>query len=70
MIQKKINKTNHLNKISKKDLKTNKILEVMANDEEQHAAKAKELGGIELPHQVKKAMSLTSKVMTTLSAKI
>jgi ubiquinone biosynthesis monooxygenase Coq7 len=62
--------TNHLNKISKKDLKTNKILEVMANDEEQHAAKAKELGGIELPHQVKKAMSLTSKVMTTLSAKI
>ena len=42
----------------------------MANDEEQHAAKAKELGGIELSHQVKKAMSLTSKVMTTLSAKI
>ncbi len=62
--------TSHLNKISKKDLKTNKILEVMANDEEQHATKAKELGGIELPHQVKKAMSLTSKVMTTLSAKI
>ena len=62
--------TSHLNKISKKDLKTNKILEVMANDEEQHATKAKELGGIELSHQVKKAMSLTSKVMTTLSAKI
>ena len=62
--------TSHLNKISKKYLKTNKILEVMANDEEQHATKAKELGGIELPHQVKKAMSLTSKVMTTLSAKI
>jgi len=62
--------TSHLNKISKKDLKTNKILEVMANDEEQHATKAKELGGVELPHQVKKAMSLTSKVMTTLSAKI
>jgi len=62
--------TSHLNKISKKDLKTNKILEVMTNDEEQHATKAKELGGVELPHQVKKAMSLTSKVMTTLSAKI
>ena len=62
--------TGHLNKISKKDLKTNKILEVMADDEEQHAIKAKELGGAELPSQVKKAMSLTSKMMTTLSAKI
>ena len=62
--------TGHLNKISKKDLKTNKILEVMADDEEQHAIKAKELGGAELPRQVKKAMSLTSKMMTTLSAKI
>ena len=59
-----------INKISKKDLKTNKILEVMANDEEQHAIKAKKLGGIELPHLVKKFMSLTSKVMTTLSSKI
>jgi ubiquinone biosynthesis monooxygenase Coq7 len=62
--------TGHLKKISKKDLKTNKILEVMADDEEQHAIKAKELGGAELPRQVKKAMSLTSKMMTTLSAKI
>jgi ubiquinone biosynthesis monooxygenase Coq7 len=60
----------HLKKISKKDLKTNKILEVMADDEEQHAIKAKELGGAELPRQVKNAMSLTSKMMTTLSAKI
>jgi ubiquinone biosynthesis monooxygenase Coq7 len=60
----------HLKKISKKDLKTNKILEVMADDEKQHAIKAKELGGAELPRQVKKAMSLTSKMMTTLSAKI
>lgn len=62
--------TGHLKKISKKDLKTNKILEVMADDEEQHAIKAKELGGVELPRQVKKAMSLTSKIMTTLSVKI
>lgn len=62
--------TGHLKKISKKDLKTNKILEVMADDEEQHAIKAKELGGVDLPPQVIKAMSLTSKVMTTLSAKI
>lgn len=62
--------TGHLKKISKKDLKTNKILEVMADDEKQHAIKAKELGGAELPRQVKKAMSLTSKMMTTLSAKI
>jgi ubiquinone biosynthesis monooxygenase Coq7 len=62
--------TGHLSKISKKDLKTNKILEVMADDEEQHAIKAKELGGVDLPPQVRKAMSLTSKVMTTLSAKI
>jgi len=62
--------TGHLKKISKKDLKTNKILEVMADDEKQHAIKAKELGGAELHRQVKKAMSLTSKMMTTLSAKI
>ncbi|MFM7482422.1 MAG: 2-polyprenyl-3-methyl-6-methoxy-1,4-benzoquinone monooxygenase [Candidatus Methylopumilus sp.] len=62
--------TGHLKKISKKDLKTNKILEVMADDEEQHAIKAKELGGAELPRQVKNAMSLISKMMTILSAKI
>ena len=62
--------TGHLKKISKKDLKTNKILEVMADDEKQHAIKAKELGGAELPRQVKNAMSLTSKMMITLSAKI
>jgi ubiquinone biosynthesis monooxygenase Coq7 len=60
----------HLDKISKNDLKTAKILEVMADDEEQHAIKAKELGGIDLPRKIKGAMSLTSKVMTTLSAKI
>lgn len=60
----------HLSKISKKDLKTSKILEVMAADEEKHAINAKELGGVELPHQVKKLMSLMSKVMTKLSAKI
>ncbi|MEY4843185.1 MAG: 2-nonaprenyl-3-methyl-6-methoxy,4-benzoquinol hydroxylase [Pseudomonadota bacterium] len=60
----------HLDKISKNDLKTNKILEVMADDEEQHAIKAKELGGIDLPRKIKKVMSLTSKLMTTLSAKI
>lgn len=34
----------------------------MANDEEQHAAKAKELGGIELPHQVKKQCHLHQKL--------
>ncbi|MSQ80265.1 MAG: 2-polyprenyl-3-methyl-6-methoxy-1,4-benzoquinone monooxygenase [Candidatus Methylopumilus sp.] len=62
--------TSHLNKISKKDLKTNKILEVMADDEDRHAKKAKELGGIELPDGIKKSMSFTSKIMTTFSAKI
>ena len=46
--------TGHLKKISKKDLKTNKILEVMADDEKQHAIKAKEQVALNCPVRSKK----------------
>ena len=60
----------HLTKLSKNDVKTKKILEQMKLDELQHEISAKELGAIELPKPIKKAMGITSKIMTTLTYKI
>ena len=60
----------HLTKLSKNDVKTKKILEQMKFDEQQHEIAAKELGAAELPKPIKKAMGITSKIMTTLTYKI
>jgi ubiquinone biosynthesis monooxygenase Coq7 len=60
----------HLTKLSKDDVKTKKILEQMKFDEQQHEIAAKELGATELPRPIKKAMGITSKIMTTLTYKI
>jgi ubiquinone biosynthesis monooxygenase Coq7 len=42
----------------------------MKFDEQQHEIAAKELGAAELPKPIKKAMGITSKIMTTLTYKI
>ena len=60
----------HLDKLSKYDVKTKKILEQMRLDEHQHEISAKELGATELPKPIKKVMGITSKIMTTLTYKI
>ncbi len=60
----------HLAKLSKNDVKTKKILEQMKIDEHQHEISAKVLGAAELPKPIKKVMTITSKIMTTLTYKI
>lgn len=57
----------HLSLISQNDLKSRAILQQMKIDEQQHATLAVEQGAAELPIVIKFGMSLTSKVMTTLT---
>lgn len=54
----------HLQQVPESDKKTRVILEQMKTDEIEHGDKAKKQGGAELPEPIKKAMELTSKVMT------
>jgi ubiquinone biosynthesis monooxygenase Coq7 len=60
----------HIVSLSKNDVRTKKILEQMKLDERQHEMSAKELGAAELPKPVKKVMSITSKIMTSLTYKV
>ena len=57
----------HLDHLPKEDLKSRSIVEQMDIDETQHATNAVDLGGIELPSPVKKAMGAMGKVMTKAS---
>jgi 3-demethoxyubiquinol 3-hydroxylase len=54
----------HLDQIPQHDKKSRAILEQMKVDELHHATTALEAGAAELPTPIKKAMTLTSKVMT------
>ncbi len=54
----------HLAQLSDNDSKSRAILEQMKTDEGQHATIAVKAGGKPLPETIKKAMRLTSKVMT------
>ena len=58
---------NNLHKLPTVDIKSRKIVEQMQKDEILHGQKAKLAGAEELPHNVKKLMSLHAKIMTTLS---
>lgn len=60
----------HLEKISKDDLKSRAVLRQMKIDEAHHGTVALEAGGVDLPTPVKLAMRLMSKVMTTTSYRI
>ncbi|MBU6468440.1 MAG: 2-polyprenyl-3-methyl-6-methoxy-1,4-benzoquinone monooxygenase [Betaproteobacteria bacterium] len=54
----------HLEKLTPKDVKTKAIVEVMREDEKGHAKLAESLGAYEFPEWIKKAMKLSSKMMT------
>lgn len=54
----------HLDQISPNDAKSRKILKKMQEDELSHQTHALEEGGIELPHFIRKLMTLSSKMMT------
>lgn len=60
----------HLQRLPEHDAKSRAILEQMKLDETQHRDTALNAGGSELPETVKKMMSLTSRVMTTLTYRI
>ncbi|NKB38179.1 MAG: 2-polyprenyl-3-methyl-6-methoxy-1,4-benzoquinone monooxygenase [Gammaproteobacteria bacterium] len=55
----------HLDKLPAADTRSRAILEQMQVDEAEHAQSALDSGAAELPAQIKKIMSLCSKVMTT-----
>ena len=57
----------HLDKLSKKDLKTKAVIEQMRIDEEQHSHDALEAGAEILPDEIKNLMSKVAKVMTNSS---
>lgn len=57
----------HLQGIPPEDKKTKAILELMQQDEEQHAQSAVEAGAMELPFLIKQLMQLVSKLMTKSS---
>lgn len=56
--------SNHLEQLPQKDMRSRKILEVMRQDEMEHATAALNAGGAELPKVIKQSMNLMSKVMT------
>ena len=60
----------HLDKLSKKDLKTKVVIEQMRIDEEQHSHDALEAGAEILPDEIKDLMSKVAKVMTNSSYRI
>jgi ubiquinone biosynthesis monooxygenase Coq7 len=60
----------HLARLPEQDKKSRAVLEQMKIDEGRHATVALEAGGAELPAPVKKAMRLTSKLMTTTAYRI
>ena len=54
----------HLQQLSPEDLKSRAILEQMKEDELHHATIAERAGAAKLPHAVKLAMKMSSKIMT------
>ena len=57
----------HLEEMSPDDKKSREILEKMLEEEEIHGQEAKDHGSKDLPAPVKGMMTVTSKIMTTLS---
>ena len=57
----------HLKEMSPDDKKSREILERMLEEEEIHGQEAKNHGSMDLPASVKGMMTVTSKIMTTLS---
>ncbi|MBE0625250.1 MAG: 2-polyprenyl-3-methyl-6-methoxy-1,4-benzoquinone monooxygenase [Burkholderiales bacterium] len=57
----------HLERLAPQDVKTRAIVEQMKSDEAAHARTAYALGASELPEPVKRAMRLSSRLMTQAS---
>jgi ubiquinone biosynthesis monooxygenase Coq7 len=57
----------HLERLAPQDVKTRAIVEQMKSDEAAHARTAYALGASELPEPVKRAMRLSSRLMTEAS---
>ena len=57
----------HLDRLDARDVRTRLVVEAMARDEAGHATTAQQLGAASLPAPVRLAMTLMSRVMTTLS---
>jgi len=62
--------SDHLNRLPADDHRSRAIVEQMKIDEQGHADLAEHLGAADLPNPIKKAMQLTSKVMTTVAEKV
>jgi ubiquinone biosynthesis monooxygenase Coq7 len=60
----------HLTRLPEQDERSRAILEQMKIDEGHHATVALEAGGAELPAPIKKAMRLTSKIMTSTAYRV
>lgn len=60
----------HLERLSARDARTRSVVEAMARDEAGHSAMAVSLGAVQFPEPAKRAMSLASRVMTTLSYRL
>ena len=60
----------HLERLPEQDAKSRAIVEQMRDNEIQHATKALDAGGANLPAPIKQAMKLTSKIMTTAAHRI
>jgi 3-demethoxyubiquinol 3-hydroxylase len=62
--------TGHLEALPPDDQRTRAVVEAMRADEARHRASAVQLGAGELPEPVRRAMRLSSKVMTTIAYRV
>lgn len=60
----------HLQKLPENDERSRAIVNQMRDDEAKHATQAVDSGAAELPPPIKRLMAITSKVMTTVAARI
>jgi len=60
----------HLDRLPGSDLASREILRQMQADEAAHGAKARELGGTDLPPPVRTAMQIMARVMTTVAHRL
>ena len=60
----------HLDRLPESDLASREIVRQMRADEAAHGARARELGGTDLPPPVAAAMRLAARVMTTVAHRL
>jgi 3-demethoxyubiquinol 3-hydroxylase len=60
----------HLDRLAPADLPSRAIVHQMRTDETAHGARARDLGGAELPEPVRRGMQLAARVMTTVAHRL